>query len=473
MTMPGDPLSRPLVEIARDLREKRTSARELVEAAIARHERFGENLHAYSFWAPEQARAVAAAADAAFSAGVSAGPLQGLPVSIKDLFAAAGYPCFAGSSRRLPADPWEQDGPLVATLRRQLGVIMGKTHMVEFAFGGTGQNSHHGAPYNPWDAAAHRSVGGSSSGAGVSLLEGSALLAFGSDTAGSVRIPASMTGNAGLKVTIGRWSTNGVVPLSFTFDTPGLLARSVSDLAYGFAALDPAGIDPSAFVAQAGTRDLTGVRIGIGDRFLWRDCDPGIAETVQEAVDALVRAGAVARDFTLPEAEAAYGVFLDGGLSAIELRSFLDRELPEWIDQLDPVIAPAVRSAENLSAREYLARVARLGKLAWAAAPRLDGVDVIASPTLCLTPPLMSDVADADSHLRVNRRIVRNTAWVNYLGLCAITIPVGRDRAGMPVGLQLTAPADAEEKLLTIALAAERVLGTAADRLGTPPFLAA
>jgi aspartyl-tRNA(Asn)/glutamyl-tRNA(Gln) amidotransferase subunit A len=468
--MPGDLISRPLIEIARELRERRATARELVEAAIARHARFGERLHAYSFWAPEQARTVAQAADAAFSAGVSAGPLQGLPVSIKDLFAAAGYPCFAGSSRRLPADPWERDGPLVATLRRQLGVIMGKTHMVEFAFGGTGQNTHHGAPYNPWDPAAQRSVGGSSSGAGVSLLEGSALLAFGSDTAGSVRIPACMTGNAGLKVTIGRWSTEGVVPLSFTFDTPGLLARSVSDLAYGFGALDPAGIDASALIAQGGTRDLTGVRLGVGDPFLWRDCDPGIAETVQEAVDALVRAGAVARDFTLPEAEAAYGVFLDGGLSAIELRSFLD-QLPEWLDQLDPVIAPAVRNAESLSAREYLARAARLANLARAAAPRLDVVDVIASPTLCLTPPLMSDVADADSHLRVNRRIVRNTAWVNYLGLCAITMPVGHDRAGMPVGVQLTAPTHAEEKLLTIALAAERVLGTGADRLGTPPLL--
>jgi Asp-tRNA(Asn)/Glu-tRNA(Gln) amidotransferase A subunit family amidase len=110
--------------------------------------------------------------------GCRPGRSRGLPVSIKDLFAAAGYPCFAGSSRRLPTEPWEQDGPLVATLRRQLGVIMGKTHMVEFAFGGTGQNSHHGAPYNPWDATAHRSVGGSSSGAGVSLLEGSAVLAL-------------------------------------------------------------------------------------------------------------------------------------------------------------------------------------------------------------------------------------------------------------------------------------------------------
>ena len=142
--MPGDPLSRPLIEIARELRDRRTTARELVDAAIARHESVGERLHAYSFWAPDQARAVADVADAAFAAGVSTGPLQGLPVSIKDLFAAEGYPCFAGSSRRLPADPWEQDGPLVATLRRQLGVIMGKTHMVEFAFGGTGQNSHHG-----------------------------------------------------------------------------------------------------------------------------------------------------------------------------------------------------------------------------------------------------------------------------------------------------------------------------------------
>jgi len=214
MSMPGDLLSRPLIEIARELREKRTRARELIEAAVARHERFGERLHSYSHWAPQQARAVAEAADTALAAGVTTGPLQGLPVSIKDLFAAAGYPCFAGSSLRLPADPWERDGPLVARLRRQLGVIMGKTHMVEFAFGGTGHNMHWGAPYNPWDAVAHRSVGGSSSGAGVSLLEGSAALALGSDTAGSVRIPASMTGNVGLKVTIGRWPSEGVVPLS-------------------------------------------------------------------------------------------------------------------------------------------------------------------------------------------------------------------------------------------------------------------
>jgi len=164
--------------------------------------------------------------------------------------------------------------------------------------------------FSPWRrTSAHRAPGGSSSGAGVSLLEGSALLAFGSDTAGSVRIPACMTGTVGLKVTLGRWPADGVVPLSSTFDTPGLLARSVCDVAYGFAALDPAGIDPVGFIARAGTRDLAGVRIGVGDPFLWRDCDPGIAETAHEAVNALVRAGAVTREFMLPEAEAAYTLF--------------------------------------------------------------------------------------------------------------------------------------------------------------------
>jgi aspartyl-tRNA(Asn)/glutamyl-tRNA(Gln) amidotransferase subunit A len=465
-----DPISRPLFEIARALRERQLTAGELVEAAIGRHDRFGEQLRAYSLWAPESARATAAA-DAAFAAGATAGPLQGVPISIKDLFAAAGYACFAGSSRRLPATPWEQDGPLVANLRRQLGVIMGKTHMVEFAFGGTGHNSHWGTPYNPWDRAVHRSPGGSSSGAGVSLLEGSALLALGSDTAGSVRIPAAMTGTVGLKLTLGRWPADGVVPLSPTFDTPGLLARSVSDAAYGFAALDPAAGDAVGFIARAGAIDLAGIRIGVGDPFFWNDCDPGVAETAQTAVDALAQAGAVLRETNLLEARGAYSVFLEGGLSAIELRHFLDAELPDWLGQLDPVIAPAVRNAEALTAREYLSRRGRLRALARTAAPRFEEIDVIASPTLCLTPPPMSEVADVDSHLRTNRRIVRNTVAANYFGFCAITMPVGRDRAGMPVGLQLTAPALAEERLLAIALAAERVLGSAAEGLGVPPLL--
>jgi aspartyl-tRNA(Asn)/glutamyl-tRNA(Gln) amidotransferase subunit A len=465
-------IARPLSEIARALREREITSRELIEAAIARHGQFGERLHAYSQWTPDRARESAKAADAAFAAGATVGPLQGIPIAIKDLFAAEGFPCFAGSTRRLPADPWEKDGPLIASLRRQLGIITGKTHMVEFAFGGTGLNSHWGAPYNPWDALAHRSPGGSSSGAGVSLLEGSALLALGSDTAGSVRIPACMTGNVGLKVTLGRWSTEGVVPLSGTFDTPGLLARSVADVAYGFAALDPALGNAERFIAKSSTLTLDGIRIAVDDPFLWSDCDAGIVEAVKDAIDTLSREGAVLRAMTLPEAPEAYAVFLEGGVSAIELRSFLDQELPDWLEQLDPIIAPAVRDAESLSARVYLARLARLKELARRAVPRFDGIDVIASPTLCITPPLLSEIGDPRSYLDTNRRIVRNTVAVNYLGLCGITMPVVLDSAGMPVGLQFIAPAGSEERLLAIGLAAERALGCSVERLGTPPLLA-
>ena len=296
----------------------------------------------------------------------------------------------------------------MAAIRRQLGIFMGKTHMVEFAFGGTGQNHHWGAPRNPWDANAHRSPGGSSSGAGVSLIEGSALVALGSDTAGSVRIPASMTGTVGVKVTLGRWSAAGVVPLSPSFDTPGFLARSAADAAYIFAAIDPAA-------PRIAAADIAGLRIGIGDPLLWGECDPGIAEGAKAALDALAAKGAVLREGLLPEAKDAYDVFLEGGFSAIELRNFLDHELPDWLDELDPIIAALVKNAEKLSAREYLARLDRMRRAAPSARARLQNFDVIASPTLCVTPPLMAQVGEADSHWRVNRRIVRNTVGVNYL----------------------------------------------------------
>jgi aspartyl-tRNA(Asn)/glutamyl-tRNA(Gln) amidotransferase subunit A len=465
----GAILSRPVLEIAHALREGEVRAQDLVEAAIANHDRFGAALNAYLLWTPARARKSAEAADAAFASGASAGPLQGLPISIKDLFAAEGLPTFAGSNRRLPPD-WERDGPVVATLRRQLGIIMGKTHMVEFAFGGTGANSHWGAPRNPWDAKLHRSPGGSSSGAGVSLAEGSALMALGSDTAGSVRIPAAMTGQVGLKVTLGRWSAEGVVPLCPTFDTPGLLTRSVADAAYGFAALDPTTPDAERFIARIAGRSISGLRIGIGDPLLWNECEPGIAEGVKDALDTFAQQGAVLREALVPEAAIAYGVFLEGGLSGIELRGFLDHALPNWIPELDPMIAPLVLNAEKLGATTYLARLWRLKAASRAVLARFAGVDVLASPTLCLTPPAMAEIG-AENGWQINRRFVRNTVWVNYLGLCGITMPVARDRAGMPVGLQFIAPPGNEERLIAAALAAERVLGTGSQRLGLPPLV--
>jgi aspartyl-tRNA(Asn)/glutamyl-tRNA(Gln) amidotransferase subunit A len=462
-----DTLSLSIAELAQRLREGRLTARMLVEQAIANHARFGEPLMAYSQWAPDHARKCAEAADAAFAAGACAGPLQGIPVSVKDLFAVAGFPTYAGSPKRLP-EKFESEGPVVAGLRRQLATLMGKTHMVEFAFGGTGHNAHYGAPRNPWDAAAHRSPGGSSSGAGVSLAEGSALLALGSDTAASVRLPAAMTGNAGLKLTKDRWSCDGIVPLSHTFDTPGILARSMADAAFGFAALDPQLGDAFAFLRRV-PASLGGIRIGVADSWFWDGCENGIDEVVRGAIHQLARAGAVVVEQPLPEAREAFAVFGEGGFSAIELRAFLDRELPDWLGTVDPVNVPALKNAENLSAREYLARRLRLVEAAKSAAARFAAVDVIATPTVRLSPHVFAEETGPEQFWARNRGIVHNLVPVNFLALCAVTLPVGLDRLGLPVGLQLIARGD-DERLVAIACAAERVLGTPRDILGLPPM---
>jgi aspartyl-tRNA(Asn)/glutamyl-tRNA(Gln) amidotransferase subunit A len=460
--------SLPMAEIAVLLGEGKLKARALAEEAIANHERFGAKLLAYSQWAPEHARKCADAADAAFAVGSRAGPLQGMPTSIKDLFAVAGFPTYAGSPRRLPPK-FEVEGPLVANLRRQLATLMGKTHMVEFAFGGTGQNAHYGCPYNPWDATAHRSPGGSSSGAGVSLCEGSALLALGSDTAASVRLPAAMTGNAGLKLTKDRWSSDGIVPLSFTFDTPGILARSMADAGFSFAALDPRLGDAFAFLRRVPS-GVGGIRIGIADSWFWDGCENGIDEIARSAVDALARAGAVVKDKPLPEAREAFAVFAEGGVSGIELRAFLDRELPDWLATIDPVNVPALKAAENLSAREYLTRRLRLLDAAKSAAARFEDVDVIATPTVMVTPHVLAEEAGPEKFWARNRKLVHNLVPANYLTLCAATLPVGLDRLGMPAGLQLIARGGDDERLVAIACAAERVIGTPRQILGTPPM---
>ena len=464
----ADAFSLPIVEIAALLGEGKLKARALAEEAIDNHERIGAKLMAYSQWAPEHARKCADAADAALAVGSRAGSLQGIPTSIKDLFAVAGFPSYAGSPKRLPSK-FEIDGPVIANLRRQLATVMGKTHMVEFAFGGTGQNVHYGSPRNPWDPTAHRSPGGSSSGAGVSLCEGSALLALGTDTAASVRLPAAMTGNAGLKLTKGRWSTEGIVPLSFTLDTPGILARSMVDAAFSFAALDPALGDGFAFLRGMPT-GVDGIRIGIADPWFWDSCENGIGEVVRRAIDSLARAGAVVKEAPLPEARDVFALYLEGGLSGIELRAFLDRELPDWLATIDPVNAPALKNAETLPAREYLSRRMRLLEAAKSAAARFDDVDVIATPTVMFTPHVLTDEASPEGFWAHNRNIVHNLMPVNYLALCAATLPVGLDRVGMPVGLQFIAKGGDDERLVAIACAAERVLGTPREILGAPPM---
>lgn len=462
-----DPATKSLRGLATALRSGSTTAEALMLHVIQRYETLEPVLNAYFNWDGPKALDRARLVDRALHLGQDLGPMMGLPVSVKDIYGVPGLSTFAGTPRRLPEE-YQTAGPLVAALMSQLAIIPGKTHTVEFAFGGLGINNHWGTPRNPWDAVSHRVPGGSSAGAGVSLAQSTAFLALGTDTAGSVRIPASMTGNAGLKTTRGRWSIDGITPLSPSFDTPGLLARSVDDLAFAFDALDPR-------IASTGGRttgyihDPAGLRVAVVDNFFWEDLDPGIGEAVEGAIKELSRKGVRVERCRLEHAETAYDVFIKGGLAAVELAAFLRMDLPDWVESLDPIVRARVDAADTIPSWDYVQRRTQFARMTEDTAQAIQGYDALITPTLACTPPAVDSVQEAKPYAKANLRALRNTSIGNCLGLCAVTLPVGLDAARMPVGLQLMAAPGRDAALLGISLAVERVLGQAQERLGTPP----
>ncbi len=464
--MSHDPAQMSLNAIARALRDGSLSAVSLAQTCIEQHD---PSLNAYREWRPDLALEQARRADAALAQAQDLGALQGIPVSVKDLYGVEQMETFAGSPAVMPA-PWQNEGDLVKVLRDQHAVFTGKTHTVEFAFGGLGVNSHWGTPRNPWDGTIHRVPGGSSSGAGVSLCEGSALLALGSDTAGSVRIPASMTGNVGLKTSYGRWPVSGIFPLSPTLDTAGILTRTVADTVTAFSAIDPHQRSYGPRLAREVSRCNAGdFVIGTGETALWSDCDPGIGEAVETALAELRNAGVRTVDTSLPEATPAIELLKVGSVVAAEIDELLSSTAPQWRETLDPIVSSRIRDGGTISACEYLQRRRRLRELSRSANRRFSNCQVMVSPTVAISPPATEAVQTVEDYRPRNMAALRNTCPANYLGLCAITLPVGLDVVGMPVGMQLMAPHSHEEQLLAIASCIEGILGSARQRLGALP----
>ena len=465
----SDFIEQPLARIAEALLKREISSAELVDDALSRHERRGAGLHAYKHLDALAARSAARLADDLLASG-SGGPLCGIPVSVKDLYGVEGMPTFAGTPRRLPPS-WETDAWLVARLRGQGAVFVGKTHTVELAFGAVGINPHWGTPRNPWDAQNARIPGGSSCGAGVSLWEGSALVALGSDTGGSIRIPASMTGTVGHKPTHDRWSVAGVVPLSTSLDSVGGLTRTVEDSVYFFGALDPAWGEASALLRHLSTLAPAGLRIAVPKCDIWADCQTDIADVLERALDDLGAHGwhhLVVDGSLLDKAQILY---MTGGIAAAECLAFLERDLPGWLEILHPTVGSRLAGAPSHTSERYATSIAERKRLLGRAETLFERADLLVLPTAIITPPLVSDLYDLDRYAETNTPALRATCPISMLGLCAVTLPVGLDRANMPVGLQLLAPAGQDEMLLGAALAVERALGTAEGRLGRPPYL--
>jgi aspartyl-tRNA(Asn)/glutamyl-tRNA(Gln) amidotransferase subunit A len=461
------PLDRPLADIAVALRCGDISASELVEEAISRHRSRDALLRAYKLFDAEGARTMARSADVRFASDQEAPPLCGIPFSAKDLYGAEGLPTFAGTRRPLPP-PWSRDAWLVARLRDQGAVLTGKTHTVEMAYGGVGLNPNWETPRNPWDAGVHRIPGGSSSGAGVSLAEGSAVVALGTDTGGSIRIPASMTGAVGHKTTKGRWPTEGVVPLSHTLDTVGALTRSVEDAVWFFGSVDPGAGNPAELVRRLARRAEEGVRVAVPEGGVWGACQPDIEAVLRAALEELAAAWWPIHATAGALLDDAYDLYMTGGISGVESLSFLKEQLPGWLELLHPIVGKRIAAAAARTPEEYRAALAERERLMASAGSLFADADVLALPTHLVTPPPVEGLADLGRYSKVNAITLRPTVPVSMLGLCAVTLPVGRDASGMPVGLQLVAPAGEDELVLAAALAAEGVLGKAIARLGVP-----
>ena len=461
-------MSRSLLTISKALRDGNLASAELTEECTMHLESREAQDNAYKLTLKDSALATAKAADSALSCGADPGPLTGIPCSIKDLFAMHGTPTFAGSALPIPESVLQQ-GPMIDHIRSQLGVVMGKTHTVEFAFGGIGINSHWGTPRNPWDNNRHRVSGGSSAGAGVSLIQQSACYALGTDTAGSVRIPASFTGNVGLKTSAKRWSLDGIFPLSPTLDTPGILARSVEDTAYIFAALDPY-IDesPEQFIAKLRNQESIPV-LGTGEPALWEHCSPDIVTTVMTGLQELESAGAILVDTLVPQVATAQDLLKCGNVSAAEIAEFVACKLPQWLDQLDPLVGARIKDGGSISAAQWLSRLRQLSEISEGVKSSYQFCDFIVSPTVPITPPVLSEVNALDDYRPANMACLSNTCAANSLTLCALTIPIGLDQCNMPVGLQLMAPYGEEEQLLATGLWIESIIGIPAERLGKAP----
>ena len=460
-------MTRPsIADIATAVRSGESTAGSLVEDAIRHHE--ASDLGAYIVFDAEGARRQADAVDAAVARGEDPGPLAGVTVSVKDLYGVEGLPIRAGTRRELP-ERWRREGFLVGALRKLGAVIVGKTHTVELAFGGVGLNPNTGTPVNPWDAGEHRVPGGSSAGAGVSLWEGSARIAVGSDTGGSVRIPASATGVVGHRHTTGRWPTTGVVPLSTTLDTVGLLTHTAGDSRYAFRAIDPFAGHGIPTPPRPPT--LAGLTIGIPRDGLWQDTQPSVAAAARQALAELEAAGAELLDFDAPELHEAGERYLAGELVQPERSESLERHLPGWTAILDPTVGKRLESAQQVSAVDYVAILRLRGRLSARLHARMEAqaVELLATPTLPITPPPLSTLSELDVYRAVNRDMLSGTGPASMLDMCAVSLPAGLDEHGMPAGLQLIGRTGADHGLLDRAVLAEEVLGTNLELLGTPP----
>jgi aspartyl-tRNA(Asn)/glutamyl-tRNA(Gln) amidotransferase subunit A len=441
-----------LATLAADLASGRTSARKLVDDCLAKiGDAAGEGQRAFIHVDAEAAIEAAEAMDRLREVKAAPSPYAGIPVSIKDLFDIKGQVTRAGSRALEDSAPAEADAPVVARLRRAGFVVIGRTNMTEFAYSGIGINPHFGTPKGAWNRSVGHVPGGSSSGAAVSVADGMAHGALGTDTGGSCRIPAAYNGIVGFKPTQWRVPLEGGVPLSFTLDSFGPLART----AQCCAVLDSVLADET-FVPLP-PRPIKGMRLAVPTTVALDDLDDAVAKTFDRALEALSRQGALIEHIAVPE-------FLDvgvmnskGGFAAAESYAWHRYLLTSKGDVYDPRVSSRILRGEAISAADYIDLLNARRSLIARAEQRIAPYDALVMPTTANTPPVISDLADDKAFTRANLLSLRNCTLINMIDGCAISLPCHRQDE-VPVGLMLAASGGSDRRIFELAAGMEAAL---------------
>lgn len=411
--------------------------------------------HVFTRLYSEAALAAARHADAAQAAGVSLPALAGLPVSIKDLYDVAGETTLAGSvvCRGEPAAM--VDAPAVSRLRATGAAIVGKTNMTEFAFSGVGINPHHGTPRNPGAAAVDpttpRIPGGSSSGAAVSVALGLAVAGLGSDTGGSIRIPAALCGLVGFKSTMHRVPRTGALELARSLDTVCAMTRSVEDCLTVDAALSGAPL-------AVKRRPLAGMRLALPRTLMFDGIEPAVAKAFDRAVTRLSAAGAIIVEVTLAELSEIGQLNAPGGFSPIEAFAVHRARLARDRGAFDQRVAARIELGAPVSAHDYIALQDNRADWISRTESALEGFDALLCPTVPIVAPAIAAlVASDEAFFKANGLLLRNTFAINFLDGCAFSLPC-QAPGEMPVGLMLASVRDDDARLAGVALAVEQAL---------------
>jgi aspartyl-tRNA(Asn)/glutamyl-tRNA(Gln) amidotransferase subunit A len=399
----------------------------------------------------DQVRKTADSLDGMRGARARLSRFSGIPISIKDLFDVEGEVTKAGSKVLADAAPAVTDATVVDRLRRAGFLIIGRTNMTEFAYSGLGINPHYGTPANPWQRETPRVPGGSSSGAGISVADGMAHAALGTDTGGSCRIPAAFTGIVGFKPTARLIPQAGIVPLSASLDVAGPLARSVRCCASLHAIL--AGQEQFAVPEL----DITGLRLGVPQTLVLDNLEDPVAQAFERAMTELSQAGAKLVDVSFSCFGRIPRINHKGGLVAMEAYAW-HRELIATKGALyDPQVIRRILKGAECSAIDYIDAVAARRALIKEADAAFESFDVLMLPTAAITPPRIAALASDEAYARVNILSLRNTSAINMIDGCAISLPIHRSGEA-PVGLMLACRGGEDRRLLTLAAAVESVV---------------